>query len=187
MKKITKEMCINQTNDKWKSIFVYMVIIEILALFGIGLKSDSIWWLIFCIITFGALTVFAYYALRKKFHVVTENNDFYIVEDVFINAHEIYAISNRLNRHIHHYDYEIKFSRSGIYSIIILTKKEPKEIDADYSAVFFSKPGDKFYLLMSKGKGEELIIKAFNAKYYKLVENDFEYIDGKYYPKKDIA
>jgi len=29
-----------------------------------------------------------------------------------------------------------------------------------------------------------MIINAFNAKYYKLVEEDFDYIEGKYYPKK---
>lgn len=72
-----------------------------------------------------------------------------------------------------------------------LVKKEPEETDADYSAVFFSEPGDKFYLLMSKNpkslsenSKKDMIIKAFNAKYYKLVEEDFEYKDGKYYPQK---
>ena len=185
MEKITKEMCINQTNDKWKSMFIYIIIIEILGTLRIWLKSDSIWWLVFCVVTFGALTVIAYYAFRKKFHIVIKNNDFYIVEDVFINVHEINAISNRFNRrYTPKYDYEIKFSLNGIHQILILTKKEPKKLDSDYSAVFFSNPGDKFYLLMSKGKEEERIIKAFNSKYYKLVEDDFDYIDGKYYPKK---
>ena len=183
MKKITKEMCINQTNDKWKSIFIYIIIIEILGIFEICSDSDSIWLFVFCVVTFSIMTVIAYHLFRKKFHIVAKNIEFYLVEDVFINVHEINAFSNRFNRYTHHYDYKIKFSRNGIHNVMILSKKEPKEIDADYSAVFFSQPGDKFYLLMSKSK-EELIIKAFNSKYYKLVENDFDYIDGRYYPKK---
>ena len=28
-----------------------------------------------------------------------------------------------------------------------------------------------------------LILKCFNAKYYKIFEDDFEYKDGKYFPK----
>ncbi len=184
MEKITKEMCINQKNGKWMSMFIYIIIIEILGTLRICLKSDSIWWLVFCIITFGTMTVIVYHLLRKRFHAVAKNKDLYLVEDVFINVHEINAFSNRFNRYTHHYDYEIKFSRNGIHNVMILSKKEPEEIDTDYSAVFFSNPGDKFYLLMSKSNKEELIIKAFNAKYYKLAKEDFDYIDGKYYPKK---
>lgn len=191
MKKITKEVYINETKNKWKSAFIYIIIVEILGTIRICLDSDSILWLVICVIVFGLMTVLAYYALRKRFNVASKNAELYIVEDVFINVNEKNVFANRFNRYGRQYEYEIKFSRNGIYRIILFSKKEPEEIDADYSAVFFSKPGDKFYLLISKNpkllsenSKKDMIIKAFNAKYYKLVEDDFEYKDGKYYPKK---
>ncbi len=201
MQKITKDMCINQTNSKWKSIFIYIITIEILGTLRICSDSDSIWLFVFCVVTFSIMTVFAYLLLRKSFHIVAKNSEFYLVEDVFINVQEKNAFANKLAafnhggligyRRLREYDFEIKFLRNGIHNVMIMSKKEPKEIDADYSAVFFSQPGDKFYLLMSKNpkltsgnSKKDMIIKAFNAKYYKLVEEDFDYKDGKYYPKK---
>ena len=115
VEKITKAMCINLKNNKWKWPFVYTT-----------------------------------FQLR------------------------------RFSRHnVMQFEYQIKFSRSGIHNVLFFSKAEPEDIDADYSAVFFSNLGDKFYLLMSKSNKEELIIKAFNAKYYTLAEDDFDYIDGK--------
>ena len=112
--------------------------------------------------------------LRRKFNNAT--NVYYIVEDVFINVQEKNAFANKSfafnyggligYKRLRKYDFEIKFSRNGMHQIILFSKKEPQETDANYSAVFFSQPGDKFYLLMSKNNKEELIIKAFNAKYY---------------------
>ena len=32
-------------------------------------------------------------------------------------------------------------------------------------------------------KDKNVILKCFNAKYYEIFEDDFELIDGKYYPK----
>ena len=193
MEKITKDMCVNVIKNRWKSAFMYIIILEILCAIKIYLDSNSIWWLVICVVIFGVLTVVVYYALRKRFNVTSKNAENFIVEDVFINVHEKNAIANRFNRlrYGEQYDYEIKFSRNGIYKIILFSKKEPEEIDADYSAVFFSNPGDKFYLLISKNpkflvenSRKYMIINAFNAKYYKLVEEDFDYIEEKYYPKK---
>ena len=191
VEKITKAMCINLKNNKWKWPFVYTTLLAVLQTITIYVYTNSVWWLIFCIATFGALIVIAFFVLRKRFNAVTKNNDLYISEDVFINANEINALTNQLRRFSRHnvmqFEYQIKFSRSGIHNVLFFSKAEPEDIDADYSAVFFSNPGDKFYLLMSKSNKEELIIKAFNAKYYQLSEDDFDYIDGKYYPKKHIS
>ena len=191
VEKITKAMCIYLKNNKWKWPFVYTTLLAVLQTFTIYVYTNSVWWLIFCIATFGALIVIAFFVLRKRFNAVTKNNDLYISEDVFINANEINALTNQLRRFSRHnvmqFEYQIKFSRSGIHNVLFFSKAEPEDIDADYSAVFFSNPGDKFYLLMSKSNKEELIIKAFNAKYYQLAEDDFDYIDGKYYPKKHIS
>ena len=80
----------------------------------------------------------------------------------------------------------LKFSRNGTYDVNIFEKSEPEKPSCDYSAVNFSKPGDKFYLMISKRGENKCIVKAFNSKYFKLVEEDFEYVDGKYYPKKRV-
>ncbi len=191
MEKITKEMCINSKNNKWKWPFVYIIMLAVLGTIRIYVDTNSVWWLIFCIATFGTLIAIAFFVLRKRFNAVTKNNDLYISEDVFINANEINALTNQLrgfSRHnVMQFEYQIKFSRSGIHNVIFFTKAEPEDIDADYSAVFFSNPGDKFYLLMSSNAKNQNIIKAFNAKYYTLVQEDFDYIDGKYYPKQHIS
>ena len=188
MEKITKEMCINPKNNKWKWPFVYIIMLAVLGTIRIYVDTNSVWWLIFGIATFGALIIIVFLSLRKRFNVITKNNDLYIAEDVFINSNEINAVTNKLRAFTRHnimqFEYQIKFSRNGIHNVMFFTKVEPEYIDADYSAVFFSNPGDKFYLLMAKNNKEELIIKAFNAKYYKLAEEGFDYIDGKYYPKK---
>lgn len=191
MEKITKEMCINSKNDKWKWPFVYIIMVAILFTIRIYVDTNSVLWLVFSILVFGGLIVVAFFVLRKRFNTVTKNNGLYIMEDVFINVNEINAVTNKLrvfSRHnIMQYEYQIKFSRNGMHNVIFFTKAEPDDIDADYSAVFFSKPGDKFYLLMSSNAKSKNILKAFNAKYYEMFELDFDYIDGKYYPKKDIS
>lgn len=201
MKRITKDVCVNETNNEWRPKFRWAIAIVILGAFSVDVEANGIWWLIAYIIFFGIFTLILYYLLRKKFNHATNDNSYYIVEDVFINVQEKNTFTNRSiafnyggligYRHLRKYDFEIKFSRNGMYQIILFSKNEPKEIDADYSAVFFSELGDKFYLLMSKNpkslsenSKKDMIIKAFNAKYYKLVEEDFEYKDGKYYPKK---
>lgn len=108
-------------------------------------------------------------------------NKFYIAEDVFINVKTKKGYAKPAGFYV---NAEIKFSRNGIYTTNLYEKRESKNPSCDYSAVNFSKPGDKFYLLMIEGKEKEVILKCFNAKYYKISDADFDYADGKYYPKK---
>ena len=188
-------MCIGETNNDWRSKFRWGIAIVILGAFTIDVESNGIWWLMAYVIFFGIFTLILYYLLRRKFNNAT--NVYYIVEDVFINVQEKNAFANKSfafnyggfigYRRLRKYDFEIKFSRNGMHQIILFSKKEPQETGANYSAVFFSKPGDKFYLLMSSNTNNKNILKAFNEKYYKLAEEDFDYIDGKYYPIKDIV
>ena len=192
MKKITKGMCINETNNEWRSKIRWAIAIVILGAFSVDVEANGIWWLIAYIIFFGIFTLILYYLLRKKFNYITNDNAYYIVEDVFINAKEKIAFTNKLvafqhggligYRRLRKYDFEIKFSRNGMHQIILFSKDEPEEIDSNYSAVFFSNPGDKFYLVISKKDGK--ISKCYNQKYYSICKEDFDYIDGKYYPKK---
>ncbi len=185
MEKITKDICMNQTLTKqeFRLVYIISIIVQILASWFIWWCTDSIVGLLCCIAAFGFLDIYLLYDRIKR---PPEDKEFYLIEDVFLNVREINVLINTIrtvDHAIRHCTYIINFSRNGTYKVGFIGKKEPKEIEADYSAAFFSNPGDKFYLLMSKSKEEERIIKAFNAKYYKLAEDDFDYIEGKYYPK----
>ncbi len=122
-------MCVNVKNNRWKSAFIYIIIVEILGTLKICLDSDSIWRLVICVVIFGMLTVVVYYALRKRFNVASKNAEFFIAEDVLINVRKKNAMANRFNRlkYDEQYVYEIKFSRNGIYKIILFSKKNPKK------------------------------------------------------------
>ena len=185
MKKIAKDICMNQTLTKqeFRRAYIICIIIEILTTWLICWCMDNIFWLLFCIAFFALLDIYILYDRIKR---PPEIKEFYIIEDVFLNAQESNVLQNRINAFSYgmRYNYKIKFSQNGTHEAMFFSKKEPKEIDADYSAVFFSQPGDKFYLLMSSVQNKQSIIKVFNAKYYELDENDFDYKDGKYYPKK---
>lgn len=113
-----------------------------------------------------------------------KNNQFYIAEDVFINLKRRKVWTKYTGKYE---NCTLKFSRNGTYDVNIYEKREPKTSSCDYSAVNFSKPGDKCYLLMIPGKNKNIILKCFNAKYYEMFEPDFDYIDGKYYPKQHIS
>lgn len=120
------------------------------------------------------------FVAKKRIDKVKTNN-FYIAEDVFINVNR----KKIWNRFMGKGEMcSIKFSRNGKYDVYIFEKKEPDVPSCDYSAVNYSKAGDKFYLLMLPDKQKNVILKCFNARYYEIVEDDFDYADGKYYPKK---
>ena len=182
MIKITKKDCTRGIVQNQTLPLLFAITISIIGTIRIGLRSDSIWWTLFCIVTFSTLTVLVYFFTRKRIRTILKSS-FYIVEDVFINAYEQNAILNRLDRYTKKYEYAVKFSRNGVQMITLLSKKEPKEIEPDYSTVFFSKPGDKVYLLISETADKKNIIRCFNMRYYKILAEDFNYIDGKYYPK----
>lgn len=102
----------------------------------------------------------------------------YIVEDVFIRVRkkEIPSL-----HHANTLQYTLTFSRSGDYTYLTDSgsdRKEPEDPGADYSAVHFSRPGDKVYLVISERSGK--ILRCFNARYYRLCEEDFTLADGKY-------
>ena len=136
----------------WATIILATVIMAILLAVRIWDKLGEVWRLIFYISTFVITISISSYMLYRRIKNVNKNNAVYIVEDVFISVAEKNVFSNRVNsiKYGSRYEYDIKFSCNGIGHIVLLSKNEPKEIDADYSAVFFSKPGDKFYLLISK-------------------------------------
>lgn len=154
----------------------------LLAAFGIVfmLLQEYLALKIIFIPIFIVLAIFLPIYQGKKDKKLKENK-FYLVEDVFINVEKAKRVMPKTMT-----TYEectIKFSKNGTYFVVIKERKEPDNPSCDYSAVNFSKPGDKFYLLVLDGERPE-ILKCFNARYYELLEDDFDLIDGKYHPKK---
>lgn len=185
METIKKDVCLNRTLTKkeFVRVYIFLILVEVLLL---GL----FWWRIgnlFLLLSEAVLfVVFDVWFLYNRIKKPLGDETFYLVEDTFVSARETRVFTDLFQtirwcqRRWH---YTIKFSRHGTYEVMFFSKKEPEKTDPDYSAVFFSKPGDRFYLLMSQNKKEEKIIQSFNAKYYKLAEEEFDYVEGNYYPK----
>ncbi len=180
MEKISLYVCrnllIKANNFKlvYANIFLFSGWIYLTGKYGINTVS------IVGTVVFIVISIFIFVWQKRRDNKL-KNNQFYIVEDVFINItrRKVWTKYTRTYENC-----TIKFSRNGTYDVNIYERRESKRPSCDYSAVNFSQAGDKFYLLMIPGKEKDIILKCFNAKYYKILEEDFDYIDGKYYPKK---
>lgn len=184
MKTITKKQCVAEVGGSFLSTLIIATVMAVVFPFLFWLENRDLVWTIILAVLLIAILLFGAFTLRKRLKSIQKHN-YYIVEDVFINVQEKYALANRIRRIRRggQYYYEIDFCHNGVHCITLFDKKEPEELDADYSAVHFSKSGDKFYLLVLQGEKESAVLKCFNARYYELFEDDFDYIDGKYYPK----
>ncbi len=131
-----------------------------------------------------ATIVFAFVWQKNK-DAKLLNHQFYIAEDVFINVQRTntFAKAPFVFAYRTYENCTLEFSQNGTYTVSIYEKSEPANPSCDYSAVNFSQPGDKFYLLILQEENKDTILKCFNAKYYEVFAEDFAYKDGKYYPK----
>ncbi len=170
-----RELLIKTNNSK----FILLLIVSILGCFCILLESKINAFSIIAVALIISLCVLCT-ILHKKRQNKLKNNKFHIAEDVFINVERVKFFKKPQGK------FEIctfKFSKNGTYEVNLYEKREPEKPSCDYSAVHFSKPGDKVYLLILEEDKKNVILKCFNAKYYKIFEDDFEYKDGKYFPK----
>lgn len=172
-----KNILVMQNNRKTK----YLLFILILASIGILIRDGiSTLDLVMGSLVLAATAFVIFWQSRQN--KLLKNNKFYIVEDVFINVKR----KKSFNKYTRREQYcTIKFSRNGEYNIVVSKNTERFNIDSDYGAVNFSKPGDKFYLLMLDN-GKNKIFKCFNANQYKICEDEFELVDSKYYPKVNL-
>ena len=179
MKKITlyvcRELLIKTNNSKLILGIIFLLFCSIFLFLKHGIDTITVVGLMIFIITGIFIIVW-----QKRRDNKILNNKFYIAEDVFINIKRRKFYNKGYGRTE---SCTLKFSRNGTYDVNIFEKSEPENPSCDYSAVYFSKPGDKFYLLIMQDKDKNVILKCFNAKYYEIFEDDFELIDGKYYPK----
>ena len=181
MNKITKHNFLSEkTKLNFKTIISGVVFIILLAL-EIWLHTDNKtnFFIIFGVILFIILAV-SIFDIVLKYKTKHLPSPYYIVEDIFIHVREKEEIHIKTRNRIF---YTIKFSKHGAYVYYTSVRwKNHEKDDADYSSIFFSTPGDEFYLVISKRDGK--ICRCYNKKYFSLCEDDFEYIDGKYYVKK---
>lgn len=178
MEKITqyvcKELLISTNNSK-------LIVASILAVVGAGslLLEDGVNVVSIIGFTVIVLMVVCLCVWQKWRDNKLKNNQFYIAEDIFLSV-------KRRKAWLYFKRYEnctLKFTRNGTYSVNIFEKMEPEKASCDYGAANFSKHGDKFYVLVMQGKKKNKILKCFNARFYEIFKEDFDYKDGKYYPR----
>lgn len=180
MKKITRKSCVAEiVCDDFARLMIAIVFGVVASIFSWFRSDDLNSFLNLIAILVIMFLCIAIHILKKSKRVFAE--EFYIVEDVFIRAK---TISNLYRTRT---SYTLKFSRSGEYSLTMPGRgEEPKDPSVDYIATKFSVAGDKFFLVMMPNKGDKAdkIIKAFNQRYFTFCEEDFDFIDGRYYCKK---
>ncbi|MBQ8203816.1 MAG: hypothetical protein IJZ75_06005 [Clostridia bacterium] len=182
MNRITKHNFLSEkTKLNFKTIISGAAFIILLAL-EIWLHTDNkiTFFIIFGVILFIILAV-SILDIVLKYKTKHLPSPYYIVEDTFIHVREKEEIHVK---HANRIYYTVKFSKRGEYVYYASARwKNREKDDADYSCIFFSKSGDEFYLVISEHNGK--ICRCYNKKYFVLCEEDFVFIDGKYYPKKN--
>lgn len=179
---VTKQSCINEITSTHSAFLVGGFVACLFGTLHVWLAEADWWWLVFTIVLSVALLLSTLFLTRKQVKRIASGS-YYLQQDVLLRVEELYPTLNRLTVHKHgpRYDYELTFSRSGVLRITLFDKTEPEEFDADYAAVFFSQPGDSFYVVHTVGK-KERVIKCFPAKYYSVSEKEFRRDGDVYYP-----
>ena len=190
MKKITKEMCMVYVKDYYKSNAIVLFILSIFAVVGVSFFTKNV--IIAAIVA--ALAFLAIFFIIKAKTKKIENlnwKDFYLVEDVIIGCQK--KISTKASGGSGH-NYIYKFRDNGKYTIhknahptVEIWLHKEKHIDhlsVEKLCLESCEKGDMCYLLILKEKDHTKIIKCFPKYNFDILQEDFVYIDGKYYCKK---
>ena len=190
MKKITKEMCEIYVKDSYKSKLIFLVVICIFVIVALWFfTKNAIVVAISIALALIAITL-VFVETSKKIKNTTSEN-FYLVEDVVVDFRKKFS-SDRGGGSGH--DYIFTFRDSGKY--IIHKSSHPtteislhKEKDFDHLSVEklcieSGESGSLFFLLIAKKKDSTKIIKCFPQEHFYVLDEDFDYIDGKYCCKK---
>ena len=190
MKKITKEMCEVFINDYYKSNLIVLFIVSIFALVALWFFTKNI----VIVAIFAALAlvaiIFIIYITNKKVNNVNLE-DFYLVEDVVADFKKERTYGKARGSG-HNYIYTFRDNgKHTIHKSAHPTVEIPlhKEKDIDHLSVEklcleSCEKGDLYYLLIAKKKELTRIIKCFPKYNFEISQEDFDYIDGKYYCKK---
>lgn len=194
MYRITKEMCLTFLKHYYKSRIIFLLLASVILLvllcsFLCG--SDYSYISVFvCIILLCAYvaTLFVY-VLKAKRNLNSINTvKLYLVEDTVVKFKKRFRFGNPNGAS---YSYSYEFSEYGkhritksIYPTFEISSKKEKHIShstVDNLSIESNEKGDLFYLLICDEAKKKTIIKCFYKYYFDVKEDDFEYLDGKYY------
>ena len=190
MKRITKEMCMVYIKDHYRSNLIVLSIPSVFAVIAVGFFTKNV--IVAAIVAALALLeiLFIIKVKTKKIENLSWE-DFYLVEDVIIGCQK--KISARASGGSGH-NYIYTFRDNGKYTIhksahptVEIPLHKEKNIDhlsIESLCIESREKGDMYYLLIAKEKEQAQIIKCFPKYNFDILQEDFDYIDGKYYCKK---
>ena len=185
MKKITKEMCMVYVKDYYKSNEIVLFILSIFVAAAVGFFTKNV-------IIATVAVILGFFTMFFITKATTKNlENFYLVEDVIIDCQK--KISTKASGGSGH-NYIYTFRDNGKYTIhksthptveILLHKeKNIDHLSVESLCIESREKGDMHYLLIAKKKEQAQIIKCFPKYNFDILQEDFDYIDGKYYCKK---
>lgn len=190
MKKITKEMCIIFIKDHYKSSSIFLVIASIFALVALWFFTQNIVIVSILAVVALAAILFMIYKTNKKINNLNLK-DFYLVEDVVVGFKKR-RTHNKAAGSGHNYiyifrdygEYTIHKSAHPTTEIPLHEEKTIDHLSIEKLCTESCEKGDIYYLLIEKKKECAKIIKCFPKYNFDIAQEDFDYIDGKYYCKQ---
>ena len=190
MKKITKEMCMVYVKDYYKSNAIFLFILSIFAVVAVGFFTKNV--IVAAIVAALAFVIIFFIIKTTAKKIKNVNlNDFHLVEDVVVDCQKRIS-TNASGGSGHNYIYTFRdngkytIHKSAHPTVEILLHKE-KQIDhlsVEKFCIESREKGDMYYLLILKEKDHTKIIECFPKYNFDILQEDFDYIDGKYYCKK---
>ena len=190
MKRITKEMCLVYIKDYYKSNPIALFLLSIFAVVAVGFFTKNV----IIAASVAALAFVTELFVIKTTTIKIENvnfEDFYLVEDVIVDCQKkISTDANGGSGRTYIYTfrdngkYTIHKSAYPTTEILLHKEKHIDHLSVEKLCIEACEKGDMYYLLISKAKERTQIIKCFPKYNFDILQEDFDYIDGKYYCKK---
>ena len=190
MKRITKEICMIYIKDHYKSNLIVLSILSVFAVVAVGFFTKNV--MVAAIVAALAFVIIFFIIKTTTKRIENVNlNDFYLAEDVLVDCQK--RISTKASGGSGH-NYIYTFRENGKYTIhksahptveILLHKeKHVDHLSVENLCIESREQGDMYYLLILKEQDHTKIIKCFPKYNFDILQEDFDYIDGKYYCKK---
>ncbi len=188
MYKITKEMCLAFLKEYYISKILIRCSVVLIAWIALLFRIENlITRLVITAILLG-LTVVVIIGISKKIKRI-QFGDMYLTEDVVVHYKK--RLGNTGFHLKRRYVYTFKeYGKFSLSKSVAPTVEIPlhKENSIRRSAIEdlstqYCCSGDVFYLLITEVNNRQKIIMAFPQNHFDVLKNDFECVEGKYYPK----
>ena len=191
MRKITKETCMVFIKNYHKSTLVRCFLGFVFAALAVWFLTKNIIATVIVSVLLSAVLIFMIYTANKKIKNI-DLDSFYLAEDSLADFKRRINFSKAAGSG---FDHVYTFRNHGKYTIyksvyptikVTLHKKNnvDSETTVDDLCLQSCEKGDVFYLLITKGKKREKIIRCFPRYNFDILKEDFDLADGKYYCKK---